>query len=55
MIESGSLRPILVVGFRPGFQDLSALVGGYLSGRRDVIGHSYEVNYSVFIAVTLLN
>ena len=25
------------------------------SGRRDVIGHSYEVNSSVFIAVTLPN
>ena len=27
----------------------------YLFCRRDVIGHSYEVNYPVFIAVTILN
>ena len=29
--------------------------GAYAEGRRDVIGHSYEVNSSAFIAVTLPN
>ena len=37
-------------------KDLLSMYGPANSfGQLDVIGHSYEVNYSVFIAVTILN